>query len=141
MATLKQVIDAFDNYVEGATGLGINCIKGFPDFRQPTLATPLAALFYGGSGSGSDAVRKRIGASAQAVVVTLGIYASDEVNLFSLAEKLQDMRRRSPIILTAGSSDQVLAYIGEDQRNTPDAEAPKELRHFTNCSVVLVYEK
>lgn len=141
MATLQQKIEALDTFIESGSGLGINCVKGYPDFEQPTITTPLAALFYGGS-QGRAEVRKRIGASPAALVVTLGIYASNEANLFYLAEKLQTMREARPV-LTAGSGDtaeKIKIYVGDDERQPPDAEDVKEVRHFITCPVVLAYE-
>jgi hypothetical protein len=137
--TLRQVIEALDTYIESVNGLGITCIKGYPDFRQPTITTPLAALFYAGSNANTEAVRKRLGGSVEAVPMTLGVYASDEVNLFSLAEKLQSMRRRSPLALAIGS-DQAQVYVGADERTPPDDEAPKEARHITTATLILAYE-
>lgn len=138
-ATLRQIVDALDTYIEGADGLGINCIKGFPDFQRDNLKPPVAALFYAGSQAGqSDQVRKRVGASVSAVVVTLGVYASNEVELFEQAMRLQAMRTRK-IILTV-SGQQIRVYIGDDERVEPDQESPKEERHWVRCAVVLAYE-
>lgn len=142
MATLQQKIDALDTYLESASGLEINCIKGYPDFRQPGITTPLAALFYGGSQARADGVRKRIGASPAALVLTLGVYASNEVNLFSLAEKLQTLREARPELTagSGGSAEKIKIYLGDDERQPPDAEDVKEIRHFISCPVVLAYE-
>lgn len=141
MATLQQVIEAFDSYVEGSSGLGITCIKGFPDFRQPEISAPIAAIFYSGS-QGGEALPKRIGASSTAVSLTLAIYARHEVELFELAEKLHGMRT-ARIALTAGSGGSartVRVLIGEDERLAPAEDDPKELRHYVSCGVVLGYE-
>lgn len=141
MATpaLKDVIDALDTYIESANGLEITCIKGYPDFRQPDLSPPIAALFYGGSAEAdSGLVRKRVGAALQQVVLTLGVYANNEVGLFSLAAKLQAMRRKR-ITLTVDSQT-IHVYIGDDEREPPDEDAPKELRHLITCPVVVAFE-
>lgn len=142
MATLRQIVDALDNFVESASGLQITCIKGYPDFRQLNLDPPIAALFYGGSAAG-QAIPGAIGRGQKSLVLTLGVYGSDEVNLFSLMEKLGTMRKIRPLKLTAGSggsAQEVRAFVGDDERVPPDVEDPKELRHFVQCPVVLVYE-
>lgn len=142
MATLQQRVDALDNYIESSAGLEINCIKGYPDFAQPALTTPLAALFYGGSQARSEGVRRRIGAGSRAMVLTLGVYASNEIELFSLAQKLQTIRDNRPV-LTAGSggeAEQIKIYAGDDERLPPDADDPKELRHYITCPVVVAHE-
>lgn len=141
MATpvLQDVIDALDTYIEGSSGLEISCIKGYPDFRQPSIAPPVAALFYGGSAEAdSGTVRKRVGGASQQVALTLGIYANNEIGLFGLAAKLQAMRR-SRFTLTVNSQT-VHVYIGDDEREAPDEDAPKELRHFVTCAIVLAFE-
>lgn len=141
MATLRQIVDAFDEYIEGGDGLGIVCIKGFPDFRQLNLQPPIAALFYAGSSAGqSDQVRKRIGASTSATVVTLGIYASNEIELFELMLRLQAIRARKPVLAAGSPAQQVRVYVGDDERVEPDEDSPKEERHWVRAAVVLAYE-
>jgi len=136
---LQDVIDALDTYIESASGLEITCIKGYPDFRQPSISPPVAALFYAGSAEAeSGTVAKRIGGARQQVVVTLGIYANNEVGLFSLAAKLQAMRRRR-VTLTV-DSQKIYVYIGDDERDPPDEDAPKELRHLVTCPIVVAFE-
>ena len=138
MTTFREIVDALDAFVESADGLGLTCIKGYPDFRQLNLQPPVTALFYAGSQSQVEGVRKRVGASMTAVVVTLGIYAANEAQLFELAFRLQTIRERRPK-LTAGST-KVQIYVGDDERTPPDEDAPKEERHFITCPVVLAYE-
>lgn len=139
MATLRQIVDAFDEYIESSDGLGISCLKGFPDFRQLNLQPPVVALFYAGSSVGqADQVRKRLGASASAVVVTLGVYASNEIQLFELMMRLQAMRLRKPQLLAGGQP--VRVYVGDDERIEPDEDTSKEERHWVRCPVVLSYE-
>lgn len=138
---LREIVDALDNYIETPSGLNITCIKGFPDFQRGNIQPPIAALFYGGSDQAtSDAVRKRVGASAEAIVVNLGIYATDEVNLLTLAQKLQTMRRKRPITLTASTGEKIKAYVGPDERPTPDEDTPKEERHYFTAPIVLSIE-
>lgn len=141
MATLRQIIQAFSDYVESAPGLGLTCIKGYPDFARLNLQPPVSAVFYGGSAvPGADTARKRVGASATAVNLVLGIYAANEVNLFELAAKLQTMRE-GRVVLTAGTDNlKIKVYVGADERQPPDADAVKEERHVITCPVVLVYE-
>lgn len=139
MATLRQIITAFSDYVEGATGLGISCIKGYPDFARQNLQPPVSAIFYGGSAGGSgEQVRKRVGASTTVVTLILGVYAENEVRLFELAAKLQVMREARAVLNASGQM--VRVYLGSDERTPPDEEAPKEERHVVTCSVVLAYE-
>lgn len=144
MATLRQMIEALDTYLETAGALGITCIRGFPDFRQPNLTPPIAALFYAGSSAARpETARGRVGSSSPAVTLTLGVYATDEVNLFELAEKLQAIRKARPV-LSAGSGSAAGQYrlvLGDDERTPPDAEDPRELRHFITAPVSLVTVK
>jgi len=140
MATLREMITALDTFVESSSGLNINCIKGYPDFRRDNISTPLSALFYGGSSVGDNTTVSRIGASKTSVVVTLGVYASNEVELFELAALLQALRK-TPVSLTAGTDSQLVrVYFGDDEREPPDDEAPKELRHVLTCGLVMNYE-
>jgi len=139
MATLREIVDSLDNFIESASGLNISCIKGYPNFRNPQLNPPLAALFYQGSSQAAQ-VRRRIGASTKPVGLTLGIYATDEINLLGLVDLLHDIRERQ-IILTAGSDSQkVEVRLGDDERAVPEADDPDELRYFVTCPVVLSYE-
>jgi len=142
VATLRQVIEALDSYIETADGLGITCIKGYPDFARPDVTPPVAALFYSGSQGQGEPARKRVGASATAVSVTLGVYASNEVELFELAEKLQHLRAARPQVVagSGGSAQKVRLYALDDERVPPDEEAPKEARHVITCPVVISYE-
>lgn len=144
MATLRQIIEALDTYLETAGALGITCVKGFPDFRQPNLVPPVAALFYAGSSAARpETARGRVGSSSPAVTLTLGVYATDEVNLLELAEKLQAIRKARPVISagTGSAAQKLHLVIGDDERTPPDAEDPKELRHFITVPVSLVTVK
>lgn len=144
MATLRQIVEALDTYLETAAGLGITCVKGYPDFRQPNLAPPVAALFYGGSSAARpEAARGRVGSSSPAVTLTLGVYASDEVNLLELAEKVQAIRKAKPVLSagTGSAAGQYRLILGDDERTPPDAEDPKELRHFITVPAALVTVK
>lgn len=137
---LREIIDALDTYIESASGLEITCIKGYPDFGRPDITPPIAALFYAGSATGDSAtVRRRVGAGTQQVVVTLGVYAAHEVQLFELAAKLQTIRKDRPIV-TASTGEKVKIYVGDDERNPPDEAAPKEERHLITCPLVLSLE-
>lgn len=139
---LREIVDAFDNFIESADGLAITCIKGFPDFEHGNIQPPIAALFYGGSDQPTaDQVRKRVGAAVNGTVVNLGIYAANEVQLFELAQRLQTMRRTRPLELTATTGEKIRVYIGADERPTPDDETVKEARHFITAPVVLAYEE
>lgn len=138
---LREIVDALDTFIESSQGLNIGCIKGFPDFERDNLQPPIAALFYGGSDQATgDAVRKRVGASAEAIVINLGVYAAHEVQLFDLAQKLQAMRRARPITLTASTGEKIKAYVGADERPTPDEDTPKEERHYFTAPIVLSIE-
>lgn len=138
MATVQEIVEAVDTYLELSTSLDITCIKGYPDFRQPAIAPPIAALYYGGSvGSGED-VHKRVGAASNAMVLTLGIYASNEIELFSLAEKLNTVRQARPQL--AAATEFVRLLVGDDERTPPAEDDPKELRHFIECNLVVTYE-
>jgi hypothetical protein len=142
MATLREIIDALDTFIESAEGLGLTCIKGYPDFARANLQPPIAALFYGGSSEQAQAagVRKRVGASTTAVIVSLGVYAANEVQLFELAFKLQAIRQRRPVLNVGSGSQEVKVYLGDDERTPPDEEATKEERHLVTCPVVLAVE-
>lgn len=141
MATLREMVDALDTFIESGDGLGIVCIKGFPDFRQLNLTPPLAALFYAGSQEGEAGnVRRRVGASASAIVLTLGVYASNEVELFELMLLLQAVRKSKPVLSAGATNQKIKIYIGDDERVEPDTESPKEERHWVRASVVVAYE-
>lgn len=141
MATFRQMVDAFDTYIESGDGLGIVCIKGFPDFRQLNLTPPLAAIFYAGSQAGqAGEIRKRIGASVSAVVLTLGVYAANEVELFELAMMLQAIRSAKPVLSAGLDNQKIRVYVGDDERVEPEEDSPKEERHWVRASVVLAYE-
>lgn len=142
MATLRDMVEAFSELVQSADdGLGIPCRKGFPDFSTLNLRPPLAALFYAGSREGqAGEVRKRIGASVSAVVVTLGVYAANEVELFELAMMLQQIRERKPVLSAGLDNQKIRVYVGDDERVEPDEDAPKEERHWIRAAVVLAYE-
>lgn len=141
MATIREMVDALDTFIESGDGLGVVCIKGFPDFRQLNLQPPLAALFYAGSreGQASD-VRRRIGVSASTVVLTLGVYASNEAELFELMMALQQVRKNKPVLSAGVTNQKVRIYVGDDERIEPDEESPKEERHWVRAAVVLAYE-
>jgi hypothetical protein len=138
---LREIVDALDTFIESAGGLNINCIKGFPDFERDNLRPPIAALFYGGSDQATaEAVRKRVGASSEQVVINLGVYAAHEVQLFDLAQRLQAMRRKRPLALTATTGEKIKAYVGPDERPTPDDDTVKEERHYITAPIVLSIE-
>lgn len=140
MATLQEIVEAFDAFVESGSGLGLGCIKGYPDFRNPNLNPPLAAIFYSGSNSQAAQVRRRrVGQSTKIVALTLGVYATHEVQLFEVAQQLQALRERV-ITLTAGSDNlPVEVALLDDVRPAPDPDDPKELRHYIECPVLLAY--
>lgn len=138
MATITQMVEALDTYLESSSGLEIDCIKGYPDFLHPAITTPLCALFYAGSAAEVE-VRKRVGASSKAVVLTMAIYATDEINLLVLVQKLHTMRSTRPVNLTA-DGDNIKLYFGEDERTPPDAGDVKEVRHLITCAAVMIYE-
>jgi hypothetical protein len=141
MATLQEIVTAFDAFVESADGLGLGCIKGYPDFRNPNLNPPLAAIFYSGSNSQAAQARRRVGQSTKVISLTLGVYATHEVELFEVAQQLQALRAQ-PISLTAGSggaAQQVQVIWGDDVRPAPDPDDVKELRHYIECPVFLIY--
>ncbi len=141
MATLREILDALDTFLESSSGLNITCLKGYPDFRRGNITTPICAIFYGGSArADAGQIRQRVGASMTQTVITLGVYASNEINLFNLAESLQGLRDARPQ-LTAGSDSQpVRVYVGDDEREPPDEEAPKEMRHVIIAPLVLAFE-
>lgn len=139
MATLQEIVTAFDAFVESDDGLGLGCIKGYPDFRNPNLNPPLAAIFYSGSNSQAAQARRRVGQSTKVISLTLGVYATHEVGLFEVAQQLQALRAQ-PVILTAGSDAQQVQVIwGDDVRPAPDPDDVKELRHYIECPVLLIY--
>jgi len=138
MATLREIVDALGAYIETDDGLSVTCVKGYPDFRQLNLSPPMAALFYGGSASAGE-VPGAVGRSRKALALSLAVYASNEVNLFALMQKLHELRARR-VTLTAGDDSQpVQLYVGQDERQIPDPDDPKELRHWVICPVVLAY--
>lgn len=138
MATIVEMVEALDTYIESASGLNIDCIKGYPDFLRPEITTPISALFYAGSGEAIE-IRKRVGASSKVVALTLAIYATDEINLLTLVQSLHAMRNIKPINLTA-DGDNIKLYFGEDERTPPDDGDVKEIRHLVMCTAVMVYE-
>ena len=139
MATLQEIVAAFDAFIESADGLGLGCIKGSPDFRNPNLNPPLAAIFYSGSNSQAAQARRRVGQSSKVVAITLGVYATNEVQLFEVAQQLQALREQV-INLSAGSdAQQVRVVLADDVRPAPDPDDVKELRHYIECPALLVY--
>jgi len=139
MATLQEIVAAFDAFIESADGLGLGCIKGYPDFRNPNLNPPLAAIFYSGSNSQAAQARRRVGQSSKVVAITLGVYATNEVQLFEVAQQLQALREQV-INLSAGSdAQQVRVVLADDVRPAPDPDDVKELRHYIECPALLVY--
>lgn len=138
MATLREMIDAFIEAMEGAGGLGLGCIKGYPDFRNPNLNPPLAAVFYAGSRSQGEA-RRRIGQSTKTVALTVGVYCTNEVQLFEQAQRLAALRA-GRLVVTAGTDHlPVEVTFGDDERLAPAPDDPAELRHSLECPVLLSY--
>lgn len=138
---MREIVGALGTYIESANGLNITCIRGFPDFQRDNIQPPIAALFYGGSDQATgDTARKRVGASAEAIVINLGVYALHEVQLFELAQRLQAMRRKRPITLTASTGEKIKAYVGPDERPAPDEDTVKEERHYITAPIVLSIE-
>lgn len=142
MATLLEVIQATIDFLESSNGLGIRCIKGEPDFRRPKLSPPVSAVLYAGSSETGQAVAtaRRIGSGLNAIAIALQIYATDEINLFELAEILGGLRRRKNIKLTAGADNDIRLAFGGDERIPADPDDQKELRHAIACPVVISYE-
>ena len=139
MATLQEIVAAFDGFIEGSSGLGLGCIKGWPDFRNPNLKPPLAALFYSGSASQGQVRRRRVGQSTKIISLTLGIYATNEVQLFEVAQKLQTLREQV-ISLSAGDDAlPVEVVFADDTRPTPEPDDVKELRHYVECPILLAW--
>jgi hypothetical protein len=138
MATIQEIIEALDTYLEGVNGLGITFVRGYPDFRRPDISPPIGAIFYAGS---REITTRRVGAALKSLAVTVAVYAGDESALFGYAGSLADLRKEK-IILSAGSgSDQVWLEVDQDERQPPEPDDPKELRHMLTCEMILIYEE
>ncbi len=141
MATFYEMIQAVESFIAGSEGLNVTTIKGYPDFQHKTIDPPLASIFYGGSGVSASI--RRIGKTTHTPVLTLGYYGENEIDLFNKAETLQGLREKT-IKLTAGSGDQaqtIVLRVGDDERDPPDENAPKEVRHALTCLLTIIYER
>jgi len=137
MATLVQIINELDDFIESAEGLALACIKGFPDFKNPNLSIPVSAIYYTGSSEAGESPR-RVGDSRKFIVINLAVYAANEVDLIGHAQNLQALRR-SRVELATGDGTELKVIFGEDERLEPAADDPKELRHVIECQLVISY--
>lgn len=139
MSKTREAYETVIAFIKSVDGFNVSdCRRGYPDFGRSNLQTPVMALYYAGSDNEAviAALPRRIGKSQTVVDFTLGIYEANEVGLLDKVDRLRELRIKRHVLTTTGGDTVVLAF-GEDVREPPDPDAPKELRHLVEVPVQL----